>query len=153
MRSLCTGAAADWRVVEADVAAATAFAALRQAIAASLNHRTARLVAARATDAAAVLRVLALALTAREIALAAGNAVPGATATAKAVGQHAAKVLQCAASDFIVAAAMNLAAALGFFEFDRAARQHAPVRAGRRTRRQRTGLDTLDRIRERRGGR
>ena len=119
---LRAGTAADRRVVEADVAAAAALAALRQAVAACLNHRTAGLVAARAADAAAVFRVFAFANTAREIALAAGDAVAGAAAAAQAVTQHAAEILQRATGDFVIAAAMNLAASRSLFEFDRAAR-------------------------------
>ena len=76
----------------------------------------------------------------REVALAAVNAVPGAAAAAQAVGQHAAEVLQRAAGDFVVAAAMDLAAVRRLFEFDRAARQHAPIGARRRAGRNRAGL-------------
>ena len=129
---LSARAAANRRVVEADVAAATAFTALLQAVAASLNHRAAFLVAARAADAAAVLRVFTLALAAAEVDLAALNAVPSAAAAAEAVAEHAAEVLQRATGDFIVATAVNLAAGGGLFEFDRAARQHAPVGVRRR---------------------
>ena len=90
---LRTGAAANWRVVEADVAAATRFAAGAEAIAASLNHGLASLVARRAADAAAVFGVFALANTDGEVALAAGDSVERATAAAETVGQHAAEVL------------------------------------------------------------
>jgi len=130
---LSAGAAANRRVVEADVAAATTFAALRQAIAAALNHRAAGLVAARAADAATILRIFTLAVAAAQIHLAALDAVPRAAAAAQAVGQHAAKILQRAAGDFIITAAMNLAPVRCLFELDRATRQHAPVRARRRT--------------------
>src|SRR5262249_26110128 len=129
---LSAGAAADRRAIEADVATASAFAALLQAIAARLNHRAAFLVAAGAADAAAVLGVFTLALTAAQVDLAALNAVPGAAAAAETVAEHATEILQCAARDFIVAAAVNLAAGGGLFEFDRAARQHAPVGVCRR---------------------
>ena len=152
-QQLGAGTAADRRVVEADVAAAAALAALLQAIAARLNHRAAFLVAARAANAAAILRVLALALTASEVDLAALNAVPGAAAAAQAVAQHAAKILQRTAGDFVIAAAVNLAARLCLFEFDRATRQHAPVRIRRRASRIRTWLNALARARERRNGR
>jgi hypothetical protein len=149
-QQLSAGAAADRRVVEADVAAATAFAALREAIAASLQHRTAGLVAAGAADAATVFRVFTLALATAEVHLAALNAVPGAAAAAHTVAQHAAEILQRAAGDFVIAAAMNLAAGLRLFEFDRAAGQNTPVRAGRRALWERTRLNALDRARERR---
>src|SRR3954470_8445683 len=105
---LGAGAAANRRAVEADVAAAAALAALRQAVAAGLNHRTAGLVAARAADAAAVLREFALANSNGEVALAAGDAVAAADAAAQTIGQHAAEVLQRAARDFIIATAMDL---------------------------------------------
>jgi hypothetical protein len=147
---LAAGAAADRRVVEADVAAAAAFAALLEAVAASLNHGAAFLVAAGAANAAAVLRVFTLALAAGEIALAALNAIPGTAAAAQAIAQHAAEILQRAAGDFVIAAAVNLAALLSFFEFDRATRQHTPVRIRRRTSGILTWLDALDRARERR---
>ena len=126
---------------------------MRQAVAASLNHRAASLVAARAADAAAVLGVLALALTASQVDLAALNAVPGAAAAAQSVAQHAAKILQRATGDFVIAAAMNLAAGLRLFEFDRAARQHTPIRIRRRASRVLPGLDALARARERRNRR
>ena len=74
-RQLGAGAAADRRVVEADVATAAALAARAEAVAASLDHRRAGLVAARAANAAAILRVFALANTHCQIALAARNAV------------------------------------------------------------------------------
>jgi len=145
--NLRTGAAANWRVVEADVAAATALAALRQAIAAGLNHGLAGLVARRAADAAAVFGVFALANTDGEIALAAGDSVARAAAAAETVRQHAAEVLQRATGNFIVTAAMNLAAIRGLFELDRATRQHAPIRRLRLT--DLTGLNAGDRARER----
>ena len=120
-------AAAHRRVVEANVAAATRFAARLQAVAERLNHGGAGLVARRAANAAAVLRVLALRDADREIALAAGDAVPSAIAAAQSVGQHAAEVLQRAAGDFVVAPALDLTAAGGLLEFHGAARQHAPI--------------------------
>ena len=128
VQQLGAGAAANRRVVEADVAAAAALAALREAIAAGLNHGLAGLVAARAANAAAVLGVFALANTDGEVALTAADAVAGASAAAETVGQHAAEILQRAAGYFVVAAAMNLAAVRGLFELDRATRQDAPIR-------------------------
>lgn len=121
----CT--AAHGRVVEANIAAATALAAGVQAIGASLNHGRAGLVATGAANAAAVLGIFALANTDGEVALAAGNAVAGATAAAETVGQHAAEVLQRTAGDFIIAAAVDLAAVRRLFELDAAAWQHAPI--------------------------
>jgi hypothetical protein len=126
--TLGAGAAADRRVVEANVACAARFAAGAEAIAAGLNHGLAGLVTTRAADAAAVFGVFALANTDGEVALAAGDSVARAAAAAKTVGQHAAEVLQRAAGDFIIAAAMDLAAVRGLFELDRAARQHTPIR-------------------------
>ena len=108
--SLGAGAAADRRVVEADVAAAAAFAALLDAFAALLDHLAAGLVAAGAVDAAAVLGEFALAIAASEIDLAAGDAVVGAAAAAEAVAEHLAEVLQRAAGDFVFTAAPDLAA-------------------------------------------
>ncbi len=72
---LRAGAAANRRVVKADVAAATTLAALRQAVAAGLDHCRAGLIATRGAYAAAVLRVFALANANRQIDLAAGNTV------------------------------------------------------------------------------
>ena len=146
VQQLGAGAAADRRVVEADVAGATRFTAGAEAIAAGLDHGLAGFVAARAADAAAVLGVFAFANTHGEIALAAGDAVASAAAAAETIGQHSAEILHCATGDFIVAAAMNLATAGGLFEFDRAARQHAPV--GRLRRAERAGLNARDRTRE-----
>jgi hypothetical protein len=100
-------------------------------LAASLEHGAAGLVAARAADAATILRVFTLALAAAEVYLAALNAVPGTAAAAQAVGQHSAEVLQRAACDFIVAAAVDLAAGGSLLKFDRAARQHTPIRRRR----------------------
>ena len=147
VQQLGAGAAADWRVVEADVAAAAAFAALREAVAAGLNHGLASLVAARAANAAAVLGVFALANTDGEVALAAGDSVARAAAAAETVGQHAAEVLQRAAGNFIIAAAMNLAAVRSLFEFDGTTRQHAPI--GRLRLTDLTGLNAGDRARKR----
>jgi hypothetical protein len=118
-----------------------------------LNHRAASLVAARAANAAAVLGVLALALTASQVDLAALNAVPGAAAAAQAVAQHAAKILQRAAGNFVIATAMNLAAGLRLFEFDRATWQHTPVRIRRRSSGILPWLNALARARERRNSR
>ena len=148
--NLRTGAAANWRVVEADVAGTARFAAGAEAIAAGLNHGLAGLIARRAANAAAVFGVFALANTDGEIALAAGDAVERAATAAEAIGQHAAEVLQRAAGHFIIAAAMNLAAVRGLFELDRAARQHAPIGRLLRTDRNRAGLNTRDRAGKRR---
>jgi hypothetical protein len=125
---LCGGAAADRRVVEANVAAAATLAAGAEAVAASLDHCTARFVARRAADAAAVFSIFALANTDGEIALAAGDSVARAATAAETIGQHAAEILQRATGDFIVAAAMDLATIRGLFELDGATRQHAPIR-------------------------
>jgi len=146
VQQLGAGAAANRRVVEADVAAATAFAALREAIAAGLNHGLAGLVAARAADAAAVFGVFALANTDGEVALAAGDSVARAAAAAETVGQHAAEVLQRATGDIIIAAAVDLATVRGLFEFDGATWQDAPVRRLRLT--DLTRLNAGDRARE-----
>jgi hypothetical protein len=86
-----------------------------------LDHGTAGLVTRRAADTAAVFGVLAFALAARKVALAALDAVPGAATAAQPVCKHAAKVLQRAAGNLIVAAAMDLAAARRLLEFDCAA--------------------------------
>jgi hypothetical protein len=126
---------------------------LREAIAAGLQHLAAGLVAAGAADAAAVFRVFTLALAAAEVHLAALNAIPGATAAAQTIAQHAAEILQRAAGDFVIAAAMNLAAVLRLFEFNRAAWENAPIRARRRTLWERARLNALDWGRERRTGR
>lgn len=72
-------AAADRRVVEADVAAATRLAALGEAIAASLERLAALLIARRAGDAAAVLGDLAGAVTTGQVALRDAEAVLAAT--------------------------------------------------------------------------
>jgi hypothetical protein len=79
------------------------------------------LVAGRAGDAAAVLGVLALAVALREVVLAARDTVPGANATAEALAEHLAEVLQRAFGDFVVAAAVDLTAARRLLEFDCAA--------------------------------
>jgi hypothetical protein len=139
---LRAGAAANRRVVEADVAAATRFAAGVEAIAAGLNHCAAGLVARCAADAAAVFGVFALANTDGEVALAAGDPVARAAAAAETIGQHAAEVLQRAPSDIVIATAMDLAAIRGLFELDGAARQNTPIRRLRLT--DLTGLNTGD---------
>jgi len=144
---LRAGAAADRRVVEADVAAATRFAAGVEAVAARLDHGLAGLVAGGAADAAAVFGVFAFANTDGEVALAAGDPVARAAAAAETIGQHAAEILQGATSDVIVAAAMDLAAVRGLFELDGAARQHTPIGGLRCA--ERAGLNTRDRTRER----
>jgi hypothetical protein len=86
-----------------------------------LDHGTAGLVTRRAADAAAIFGILALALAARKVALAALDAVPGAATAAQPVCQHATKVLQRAPGNFVVAAAMDLAAARRLLEFNCAA--------------------------------
>ena len=139
---LRAGAAADRRVVEADVGGAARFAAGAEAVAAGLNHSTAGLIARRAADAAAVFGVFALANTNGKIALAAGDAVECATAATETVRQHAAEVLQRATRDFIIAAAMDLAAIRGLFELDRTTRQYAPI--GRLRLTDLTGLNAGD---------
>jgi hypothetical protein len=125
------GAAADRCVVERDVAAAAALAAGGEAIAARLENRAAGLVAGDAGDAAAVLGVLTLAGTAGEVALAAADAVRAAADAAKSVAEHAAEVLQGAASHFVFATTMDLEAAGALLELNFAARQDAPIGAGR----------------------
>ena len=127
-QQLRAGAAADRRVVEANVAGAARFAAGAEAVAAGLNHSLAGLVARGAADAAAVFRVFALANTDGEVALAAGDSVARAATAAETIGQHPAEILQRATGDFIVAAAMDFAAVRGLFELDGATRQHAPIR-------------------------
>jgi len=92
-----------------------------------LDHGLAGLVAGSAADAAAVFGVFALANTDGEVALAAGDPVARAAAAAESIGQHAAKVLERAARDFIIATAMNLAAVRSLLEFNGATWQHAPI--------------------------
>jgi hypothetical protein len=121
------GAAADWRVAEANVAAAAAFAALFAAFAAGLQLGAALLVAAGASDAATVGSVLALAMAIGKRALAALNAVARAAAAAAAIAQHAAEILQRGARQFVVALAMQLEAAGALFEFHFATRHYAPI--------------------------
>jgi hypothetical protein len=135
-QQLRAGAAANRRVVEADVAAAAALAAGLEALAAGLDHLAAGLIARRAADAATVFGVFTLANAAGQVALAASNTVEGAAAAAESVGEHAAEILQRAPGNFIIAAAMDLATVRGLFELDDATRQHAPIGAGRRTARQ-----------------
>jgi hypothetical protein len=96
-----------------------------------LNHGATGLVTGRAANAATVFRVFAFANTDSEIALAAGDAVARAVTAAQAVGQHAAQVLQRAAGNLVVAAALDLAAARGPLELDGATRQYAPIRRRR----------------------
>jgi hypothetical protein len=146
------GAAANRRVVEADVAAATALAAGFEAIAARLENRAAGFVAGGAADAAAVLGELALADADGQVALAAADAVAGAVAAAEAVAEHAAEILQRATGDFIFAAAVDLEAAGALFEFHFTARQDAPIRGGRRTGRHGAWLPGRRTTRERRDG-
>jgi hypothetical protein len=83
-----------------------------------LEHLAAALVAARAGDAATVLREVALASAAAQVDLATGNAVHRATAAAKLVATHAAKVLQRRTGHFIIAFAMNLDAAGALLKTD-----------------------------------
>lgn len=129
---LLAGAAANRRVVEANVAAAAVLAARREAFAAGLQHFAALLVAAGAGDAAAIGSVLTLAMAVGHRALAHLHAVHHAAAAAKPVAQHAAKVLQCGARHFVFAAAVHLEAAGAFLEFDLAPRHHAPIAGHRR---------------------
>jgi hypothetical protein len=124
------GAAADRRVVERNVAAASGLAASREAVAAGLDHVAAGFVARRAADAATIFGVFALANTAGQIALADADAVAAASAAAKTVAEHAAKILQGATSNFVFALAVNLEAAGALLEFHFAAWQHAPVGRG-----------------------
>jgi hypothetical protein len=145
---LRAGAAADRRVVEADVATAATLAASAEAVAARLNHRAAGFVARRAADAAAVLGVFTFANTDGEVALAAGDPVAGARAAAETIGQHAAEVLQRATRDFVIATAMDLAAVRGLFELDGATWQHAPIGGLRLT--DLAGLNAGDRAGKRR---
>ena len=133
---LRAGAAANRRVVERDIAAATALAARAQAFAASLDHRTAGLIARRAADAAAVLGEFAFANAHREIALATGNAVARARAATQTICEHLAKILQRSPRDFVVTTAMDLAAGRRLFELNRAPWQHTPTGARRRPGRQ-----------------
>lgn len=122
------GAAADGRVVERNVAAATRLAASLQAIAAGLQHGTALRVATDALNANAVFGVLASAKTHRQIALANLDAIAGAATTAQAIAEHLAQVLQSSARDFVVAAAVDLKTAGTLLESHLAARQNAPIR-------------------------
>jgi hypothetical protein len=151
LHQLRTSAAADRRVVEANVAGAARFAAGAEAVAARLNHGLAGFVARGAADATAVFGVFALANTDGEVALAARDPVARAAAAAETIGQHAAKVLQCAAGDFIIATAMDLAAVRCLFELNGAAWQHAPI--GRLRLADLTGLNAGDRARKRCDGR
>jgi hypothetical protein len=146
------GAAANRRVVERDVAAASAVAAGGQAIAARLENRAAGLVARRAGDAAAVLRVLTFADAASEVALTAADPVLAAADTAQPVAEHAAEVLQRATSDFVFAAAMDLEAAGALLELHLATGQDAPIGRGGRTCRDGAGLPTRGAARERGDG-
>lgn len=140
-------AAADGRVVEADVAAATRLAALGEAVAASLEHLAALLVARRAGDAAAVFGDLADTSAASEVALRNAQAVLTTTQRAQALREHAAKVLQRAAGHFILTLAVNLESTGALLELDRAARRHLPFTLGRRRRDDRRRTPT-----NRRGG-
>jgi hypothetical protein len=121
------------RAIEAHVAGAAVFAALLAAFAAGLQGGAALLVAAGATDGAAVIGVLALAVAVRKRALAALQAILRAAAAAQTVAQHAAKVLQRSARQFVVAMAVDFASAVAFFELDLATRHHAPLSACGRT--------------------
>jgi hypothetical protein len=127
-------AAADGRVVEADVAAATRLAALGEAVAAGLEHLAALLVARGAGDAAAVFGDLADAVAASQVALRDAQAVLTATQRAQALREHAAEVLQRAAGNFILTLAVNLEATGALLELDRAARRHLPFTLSRRRR-------------------
>jgi hypothetical protein len=120
-------AAAHRRAIEADLTARAALAALLEAFAERLNLLAALLVAARAGDGAAVFRVLPLAFGEREAALAAAHAVLAAAARAAPLAQHPAELLQRAASNLVVALALDLAAVLGLLELDLAPRHDVPV--------------------------
>jgi hypothetical protein len=140
-------AAADGRVVEADVATATRLAALGEAVAASLERLATLLVARGASDAAAVFGDLADTAAASQVALRNAQAVLTATERAQALREHAAKILQCAAGHFILTLAVNLESTGALFELDRAARRHLPFTLSRRRRYDRRRTPT-----NRRGG-
>lgn len=117
-------AAADGRAAEGDVAAATLLEATVEAIATGLQHVAAPLVARGAGDAAPFLGELALDGAPAEEDLATGDAVLGATTGAEPVAGQVAKFLQRRAVGLVLAAAMDLEAALAFFETHGAARHH-----------------------------
>jgi hypothetical protein len=123
-------AAANRRAVEAHVAGAAVLAALAATFAAGLQCIGTLLVAAGAANRATIVGVLALAMAVGERALAALQTVLSAAATAQSVAQHATKILQRAARQFVVTMAMNLATALAFFKLDFTPRHHAPLSAG-----------------------
>jgi hypothetical protein len=132
------GAAANRGAAEAHVAAAAVFAALGAAIAAGLQASAALLVAAGAMNAAAVGGVLALAVAIGKRAIAALNAILRAAAAAAAVAQHAAKILQCGARQFVFTTTVNFETAGALFEFYLATRHYAPIAlrsCGRKARR------------------
>lgn len=146
------GAAANRRVVERDVAAATAVAAGGQAIAARLENRAAGLVARRAGDAAAILRVLTLADAASEVTLTAADPILAAADTAEPVAEHAAEILQRATGDFVFTATVDLEAARALLEFHFATRQDTPIGRGRRACRDGAWLPARSAARERSDG-
>jgi len=121
------GAAADRRAAEAYGASAAGFQTLLHAVAAGLDHFAAGFVAAEASDAYAVFGVLALADAAAEIALANGHTVHCATATTHLVAKHLAEVLQRAASDLVVALAVDLHAVFALLDLEGASRGDAPI--------------------------
>jgi hypothetical protein len=119
--------AADGRVIEADVAAAPVLAASGDALAAGLKLLGAFLVARSASDRAAVFGLLALRVSEGEVALAHADAVFTTAATAATFLQHAAEVPHGAARHFIVAAAIDLEAALALLELHRRPRHALPA--------------------------
>ena len=134
---LSARAAAAGRVVEAHVATATVLAAAIERLAARLQDRAARLVAAAAGDRAAIGRVIAPADTAGEVALAYGQTIQRRAARAQSARERLAKILQRRARDFVVASAVDLEALFAFLEPQLTARDDTPT--GRRC----TGRQTL----------
>ena len=120
-------------------------AAAIERLAARLQDRAARLIAAAAGDRAAIGRVIALADAAGEIALANGQAVQSRAARAQSAGECLAKILQRRARHFVVARAVDLEAFFAFLEPQLAAGDDAPT--GRRC----TGRQTCRRGSDSRG--
>jgi hypothetical protein len=135
------GAAANRRIVEAHIAAATVVAAFGAAFAAGLQRGAGLLIAAGAMDAAAIGSVFALAIAVGKRALAALQAVLRARAAAAAIAQHAAEILQRGARKLIFATAVDFETAGALFEFHLAPRNHAPV--GKSCGREARGLPRL----------
>src|SRR5262249_4534347 len=86
--AVASAAATDRHVVHANTADAARVGHGRHAVAASLNHRAARAVAARAGDTDAVLRGLTLAHAHGQVATAHHHAVHHHAATEHAAGHH-----------------------------------------------------------------